>query len=139
VETNEYLVHESLPLARGSVLRIEDGREMLVRARDGCLWITQDRERQDMVLEAGQSFRISRGGRTLIVALRDGGVIALTSPYEECFARRIDLVTGATASAVPVYEAARGLRGAIAALRTRLMKAWVDLYAAPSRRAGNLV
>lgn len=68
-----------------------------------------------------------------------GVVGALASPYEKCFARRIDLVPCATARAVPVYEAERGLRGAIAALRTRLMKAWVGLYAAPPRRRGPAV
>lgn len=138
METDEYLVYGSLPLMRGSVLRIEDGREMLVYAWNGCVWITQERERCDIVLEAGQWFRISRSGCTLIAALR-GSVIALASPYEKCFARRIDLVTSATARAVPVYGAERGLRGGIAALRTRLMKAWVGLYAAPPRSVGQAV
>ena len=128
MKTNDYVVHDSLPLARGSVLRIEDGRELLVHARDGCVWITQERELRDIVLEPGQSFRISRGGCTLISALR-GSVLALASPYPKYFARRIDLVRGSTVSVVPVYEPERGLLGRIAALGIRLMKAWVGLYA----------
>jgi hypothetical protein len=135
---NDYIVHQNLPLARGSVLRIEDGRETLVHARDGCVWITQERDQRDIMLEAGQSFRISRGGRTLVTALR-GSVLALASPYERYFARRIDIVSAATARPVPVYEAERGLRAGIAALGTRLMKAWVGFYAAPPRRAGHIV
>jgi hypothetical protein len=53
MEPNEYLVHDKLRLARGSLLRIEDGREMLVHARDGCVWITQEGEGRDVLLEAG--------------------------------------------------------------------------------------
>ena len=128
METNDYVVHDSLPLARGNVLRIEDGRELLVHARDGCVWITQERELRDIVLEAGQSFRISRGGCTLVSALR-GSKLALASPYAKYFARRIDIVRGSTVSVVPVYEPERGFLGRIAALGTRLMKAWVGLYA----------
>jgi hypothetical protein len=138
MEPNEYLVHDKLRLARGSLLRIEDGREMLVHARDGCVWITQEGEGRDVLLEAGQWFRISRGGRTVVSALRDS-VLALTSPYEKYFARRIDMVTGAAARAVPVYEAERGLRGAIAAFTTHLVKTWVGLYAPPPRSVGQIV
>jgi hypothetical protein len=138
METDDYLLHGYLPLTRNNVLRIEDGREMLICARSGCIWITQERDRRDIVLEAGQRFRISRGGRTLIMALRRS-VIALASPYEKCFARRVDLVPDATARAVAMYEGERGLRGGIAALKTRLRKAWVGLYAAPPRSIGQIV
>ena len=138
MDANDYLVHESVPLARGAALRVVDGREMLVCARDGCVWITQEGERRDIVLKAGQSFRISRGGCTLIAALRSSE-IALASPYRKCFARRITLLPYPPARAVPVYEAERGLRGGIAALGTRLMKAWVGSYAPPPRSAARIV
>jgi hypothetical protein len=132
MEAGEYLVHGCLPLAQGSFLRIDDGREMRVHARDGCLWITQERDRRDVTLKAGESFRIERRGRTLIHAVR-GDVIALTSPYAMCFARRIEVLRPGEAQPLPVYQADRGWRGAIAGLRTRFMKAWVGLYASPPR------
>ena len=138
MDTNDYLLRESVPLARGGVLRIEDGREILVYARDGCVWITQEREGRDIVLKPGQSFRISRAGCTLISALR-GSVIALASPYEKYFARRIDIVPGPAARPVPVYEAGRDLRGRIVAFGIRLMKAWVSFYAPPARSVGPIV
>jgi hypothetical protein len=40
---------------------------------------------------------------------------------------------------LPVLQAGRGWRGAIAALKTRLMAAWVGLYAQPPRRLGPMV
>ena len=133
MEADEYLVHGCLPLAQGSLLCIDDGREMRVHAWDGCLWITQERDRRDVTLKAGESFRIVRRGRTLIHAVR-GGVIALTSPYAMCFARRIEVLRPGEARPLPVYQADRGWRGAIARLRTRFMKIWVGLYAPPPRR-----
>jgi len=137
-KARDYLVHGSLPLPRGSVLRVEDGQETLVRAGSGCIWITQEGARHDIVLEAGQAFRISRGGCTLIAALRDSA-IALASPYERYFARRVEVVPPGGAEALPLHEDGRGLRGTIAALGTRLMRAWLRLYAPVPRRAGLIV
>lgn len=133
MEADEYLVHGCLPLARGSLLCIDDGREMLVHVWDGRVWITQERDRRDVTLKAGEWYRIVRDGRTLIHAVR-GSVIALTSPYATCFARRIDMVSPVEAQPLPVYQAERGWRGTIAALKTALMKTWVGLYALPPRR-----
>src|SRR5262245_3953730 len=121
----EYMVHGGLPLAPESLLCIDDGREMLVSVREGCAWITQEGDRRDVTLKAGDRFRIGRGGRTLVYALRACRV-ALASPYEQACARRIDLFDPAGSQPVPGYRAGRGWL----ALRTRFMKAWVGLYAA---------
>ena len=133
MEADEYLVDGCLTLASGSLLRIDDGREMLVHVRDGCAWITQERDSHDVTLKAGESFRIARSGRTLIHAAR-GSAIALTSPYEKCYARRIDMRRPGEAQPLLVYQGDRGWRGAIARLKTHLMKTWVGLYASPRRR-----
>jgi hypothetical protein len=134
----DYPVHGSLPLPRGSVLRVEDGQKTLVRARSGCIWITQEGEQRDIVLEAGEAFRISRGGRTLVYALRDA-TIALASPYERYFARRVELAPAGGVEATPLHEDDRGARGRIAELKARLMKAWFGLYAPAPRRPGLIV
>ena len=137
-KARDHLVHGSLPLPRGSVLRVEDGQATLVRARSGCLWITQEGERHDILLEAGQAFRISRGGCTLIAALRDSA-IALASPYEQYFARRVELVPPRGEEALPLHEDGRGLRGKMAGLGARLRRAWLGLYAPAPRRAGLII
>lgn len=130
--------HGVPPLPRGSVLRLENAQETLVCPRHGCVWLTQERDQRDIVLGPGQQFRITRSGRTLIEALRDSE-IDLVSPHGERLAQRIDLVHRG-ASALPLYESRSGLRGRIAALGTRLMKAWLEFHAArPPRRLGRIV
>jgi hypothetical protein len=137
-KARDYPVHASLPLPRGSVLRVDDGQETLVRAGSGCIWITQEGERHDIVLEPGQAFRISRGGCTLIAALRDS-VIALASPYERYFARRVELVPAGKDESLPLPGDGHGLRGRIAAFGARLMRSWLGLYAPAPRRPGVIV
>lgn len=59
----------SIGLTRGSVARIENGRGMRLRVETGSVWVTQDRSTKDVVLEAGESFRIELDGATVLSAL----------------------------------------------------------------------
>jgi hypothetical protein len=47
----------------------------------------------------------------------------------------LDGVNISAAMSLPASPPAAGWRGSIAALKARLVKAWVGLYAAPPRRA----
>ena len=49
----EYIVQGSLGLTRGSLLRVEDGQDLLVYVWEGELWLTEDSERTDRILRAG--------------------------------------------------------------------------------------
>jgi hypothetical protein len=51
----------------------------------------------------------------------------------------LDAVYPGAAQPLPACPAGRGGREALAALMTRLMNAWVSLYAPPPRRPGPLV
>jgi hypothetical protein len=79
MQSNEWIVEGMVELRRGGVLRIEDGRGMLVYLWDGSVWLTQDGEGRDVMLGAGGWFRIGREGVTLVYALADCK-ITLTSP-----------------------------------------------------------
>jgi hypothetical protein len=69
-------------LARGRLLRIENGRGMTVRVSSGSLWITQEGDQRDRHVGPGASFRIDADGLTLISALRRS-VISLSAPDEQ--------------------------------------------------------
>ena len=90
MERDEYVIEGALPLARNDQLRIVDGRDLLIHVWQGSLWITQENDRRDVVLEAGQSFRLDRKG-TALVKCWDDAVLALTSPHENRPARALEL------------------------------------------------
>ena len=90
MERDEYLIEGALPLARDEQLCIVDGRDLLIHVWQGLLWITQERDQRDVVLEAGQSFRLDRNGTAFAKCWEDA-VLALTSPHENRPARAIEL------------------------------------------------
>ena len=86
MERDEHLIEGELPLARGGQLRIVDGRGLLIHVWRGSLWITQERDLRDIVLEAGDSFRLDRNGVALVKAW-DDTVLALASPHKVAVGR----------------------------------------------------
>jgi hypothetical protein len=66
-------------MAQSSLARIEYGRGAWVHVWNGSLWITQEGDRRDYLVEAGDSFEIARNGVTLIHALRRS-IVTLDAP-----------------------------------------------------------
>ena len=124
----EYLVQGNLPLTRGSMVRVEDGRGMLVYVWSGNVWVTQEGDRHDRHVAAGGWCRITSAGLTLVSAL-GRSAIALTSPHEEGFAVRIDLVRAGTGQVVPIFV----MPGKLEALRARVAKTWNGWFAPQAR------
>jgi hypothetical protein len=62
-------VRHAMTLGQGNLLRITDGRGLLVQVTRGELWITEENEHRDIVLRGGESFRLERDGVALIYAL----------------------------------------------------------------------
>ena len=91
MERHEYVVQGNLELVRGNLVRIDDGRGMLVRVTGGSVWVTEEGDARDRFVCAGSHFRVMSSGVTLVQAI-SRSTIALSSPYEHGFARRIDLV-----------------------------------------------
>ncbi len=118
MQRSEYVVCGNLRLPRGSALRIDDGREMNVCPWTGSLWITQERENRDVILEAGQWFRIEREGLTLVQALEDSAV-ALTSPHEDASAKSIQVVRTGTVVPKRPYQPLPDWRSTAAALKAK--------------------
>jgi DUF2917 family protein len=59
---------DAINLARGYLVRIENARDLQVRVEKGAVWITQERDTRDVMLESGQSFRLDRDGTALMSA-----------------------------------------------------------------------
>ena len=56
-------------LADGQTLRVVDGAGSTVVCKEGTLWVTEENQPKDVVLEAGACVRLKRAGLTLIQAL----------------------------------------------------------------------
>lgn len=59
------------------LLPIRNGIGIEVKSLRGDLWITQDSDPEDRIVEAGQSFVIDRSGVTLVTALLGPAVLVL--------------------------------------------------------------
>jgi hypothetical protein len=127
----EYLVQGSLNLTRSSVLRVEDGRDILVYVWEGELWITEERERRDRIVRQGEWHRVSRNGAALCYALQRS-VVTLTAPRPEGYARRILVQRAGTSEPEALYDAARE-RGL--SLRARLRHFVADVLRPIALRA----
>lgn len=56
-------------LAKGSTLALENPHQQSVECLRGCLWITQDGDTRDIILDAGQNYVAKHNARMLIYAL----------------------------------------------------------------------
>jgi len=101
---NEYVVHGSIVLAPGSVLRIEDGCDLLIYVWEGSLWLTQERDARDRHLGAGGWFRLDRDGLALATAA-SLTTITVTAPQPEGYAKRIAVRTAGAGASRELYSA----------------------------------
>jgi hypothetical protein len=60
-----------LDLARHELVTVSDAREHTLRCNTGELWITLDQDQRDIILGAGETWRIDNNGPVAISALRD--------------------------------------------------------------------
>ena len=73
---NNDLILGARALAKSRVRRVPASRGRRVECLSGCLWITQDGDPRDVVLEAGQAFEFDRDG-ALLSALDDSRYLLL--------------------------------------------------------------
>jgi hypothetical protein len=76
---NTDLAMSSTFLTRGTLQRVVDGKGTLLQCLGGTLWLTQEDDPRDIVLEAGQEARIERDGVSIVSALRDSSYLLLRS------------------------------------------------------------
>jgi hypothetical protein len=66
-----------LRLGAGQVLRVLDGAGSTICAREGSVWITEENQPRDVILEAGGCYRLRRPGLAVVNALRGEASITL--------------------------------------------------------------
>jgi glyceraldehyde-3-phosphate dehydrogenase/erythrose-4-phosphate dehydrogenase len=66
-------------IRRGDLVCIRNGSGAMVAVERGTAWLTQDDDRRDVVLEAGGSFRLDRGGVAVVSAFT-AAELAVTAP-----------------------------------------------------------
>jgi hypothetical protein len=67
---NIELANSTLTLARDGLVALRDAQGAHVACLTGALWITEDHEHGDIILEAGESVTLRRRGLTLVMALQ---------------------------------------------------------------------
>ena len=65
----------NVELGQSQTLPILQAEGVKVTCQRGCLWITQDRDPRDVILEPGDFFVMDRKGRALVSALSPSGLI----------------------------------------------------------------
>jgi len=127
-----YIVHGSVGMTRGSVLRVEDGRGMLVYVWDGGIWLTQEGDGRDRYLAPGQWFMLDRNGVTVVHSLRRS-VLTLTAPEPVLYAKRVTLSLAGRAQARVLYDASRETVGIVQRLRIAAARFWAAAFAPQAR------
>lgn len=67
-------------IARDKILEIKQALGVTIECLDGSVWITQDGNMRDVILDVGQSFCVDRMQRTLIQALATARVRLIHPP-----------------------------------------------------------
>ena len=78
---NVRINNSALMLERWDTVELIDAAGATAALDEGCVWITMDGDRRDIVLGPGQSWTVERNGRTLVQAeapttLRISGPVA---------------------------------------------------------------
>ena len=76
----------NLALYRGSMLKIQDGRGVVVEVKRGMLWLTQEGDTRDRYIAAGDWLRLDADGLTIANALKRS-IVTLHQVREPFFAR----------------------------------------------------
>ena len=98
------IAQASIGVTRGQVLRIEHGAGVELAVVYGSVWVTQLGDTSDVLLGAGESFRITRPGSTVVSGLRPS-LVTLTPPAPRARALSIAMARPGTKEMVALFDA----------------------------------
>ena len=71
-----------LELGDGDLIELRDARGTTLRVTRGTIWVTQERDRRDIVLRAGDVWTVERQGLTVVEA-QDAATLCLVGDAAE--------------------------------------------------------
>ncbi|MBN8943075.1 MAG: DUF2917 domain-containing protein [Rhizobiales bacterium] len=74
--SNDPVIH----LERGGLIRLDDGVGSSVACIEGAVWITQDYDRRDIVLTAGETYVVECPGLTVVCAIAGPAALTIGQP-----------------------------------------------------------
>ena len=77
---NQDLLNGARDLAKGKIRHLHAERGRRVEVVTGAIWITQDGDLRDIVLESGDAFDFDRDGDALLSAFADSRYLVLEAP-----------------------------------------------------------
>lgn len=66
-----------LRLERGQVIKVQDGVGSTVCALQGAVWITEDNQPKDIVLEEGQCYQLRNPGLAILHPLSGSAAVSI--------------------------------------------------------------
>lgn len=113
----------TLTIGRGDYARIEDGRGTTVAVVYGSVWLTQENDVDDVHLQAGDSFRIKRNGRTVVSGFKPS-MLVVTPFTPKSRPMRVAIATRGMDAPVELFSTGAPKR----ALANRLGRLWTSLF-----------
>ena len=74
---NQDLINGSHALAKGRIRHVRADTGRRIECLSGSIWITQDGDLRDVILETGQAFEFDRRGDALLSAFADSRYLLL--------------------------------------------------------------
>lgn len=71
---------ELIPVLKGDLLTVDQGGPVEIGCESGAIWITQDNDVRDVVLNAGERFITDRSGAVLVYALQPAVLTTTARP-----------------------------------------------------------
>ena len=68
-------LNDAIYLKAREILPIENGAGLEVKCLRGTLWITQSGDREDIIIDSGESFVLDRPGLSLVNALLEPALV----------------------------------------------------------------
>jgi hypothetical protein len=110
----------NISLLSGDLLRIENGRGLLLAVRSGAIWLTQETDPRDFFLAAGRRMRLDKDGLSVAYASVPATLTLAAS------------LAGETSRELPVVTRGRNFRsrGSIHRLARTALAVWLRMHRA---------